>query len=258
MIITVIYMMMTIMIIIPVMVVIIMIMMIMINDNDKMMMIPIMIMIMLKHDWLFALFLKETAEVLFLKLKTQYIWYGSWSEDIVFCTGLPDEAIYSRIMTLYSTATDVVDLNSNETEEDRVIQHKIYRQRQLCPLLYSSYRCEIVDLGINSGETVDMCADFLRHLVNISICNLCHKYTPQTSAWHISQACSVHHMRIILNVYYQFEHVSLDDINNNIAIIANKCITSYIQVSIHNVNICVNNLHEIYYCAHIRFKLITN
>ena len=105
-------------------------------------MITLMIMIMLKHDWLLALFLKGTAEVIFLKLKTQFIWYGSWSEDIVFCTGLPDEAIYSRIMKLCSTATDVVDLNSNESEEDRVIQHRIDRQRQLCPLLYSSYRCE--------------------------------------------------------------------------------------------------------------------
>ena len=47
------------------------------------------------------------------------IW--SWSEDIVLCTGIPNEATCSWIMMLYSTGTNVVDLNNNEPERKRYI-----------------------------------------------------------------------------------------------------------------------------------------
>ena len=178
------------------------------------------------------------------------MWYGSWSEDIVYSTGIPNEEIYSWIMMLYSTATDVVDLNKNDSEEDRLIQNKIDRRRLLCPLLSFLYRFKLVDLGLNDIEIGDMCAHFLRHFVNISICNLYKKYTPQTSARCISQACALHHMHILLNVYYNINsklcHLMIWI--RTLQLFRIKCIAHNIQVSIHMwifvCKICIN----IYYC----------
>ena len=97
-------------------------------------------------------------------------------------------------------------------------------------------------------------------LVNISICNLCHKYAPQTSAWYLYQAWALHHMHILLNVYYK---INLNMCHliiwiRTLQLLRIKCITHYIQVSIHMWIFVWTLCIKVYYCVLIEYNLIND